>query len=438
MRVSEAGLALFQRPGPDGTEYLTQWSDTWQSYALIGGHVEPGESFRACCVREIAEELELTPDVDFRVGVDPLRPLCEYTALSKSAGVESRYRVELYAAELLTRAAETQVNANAANRWLTEVEIRRHVSADGKEISIQVETVLTLCGIIHPKHEHRPPDPREAIMSAHRQLFLFTVSSEFQSYRELLAGDLKRPNLDVKVQEDFVTTGGHTLGKLDEYIRHCDAVIHLIGKATGSVPEEAAVAALLKKYPDMPAKLPPLAALLKKPQPGFSYTQWEAYLGNYHERHVYIYRPTDKAPRDADFKLDPIQEQSQEQHYKRICDLGRDRGQFANQERLSSAVLRDLVEILPALESTVEVAPTRLHQAAEQLIGREPDLARLDQAWANEHKHVVVIRAWGGVGKTSLVADWMAEMALKDWRGARRVFDWTFYSQGTRSGVASR
>src|ERR1700722_8599492 len=105
-------------------------------------------------------------------------------------------------------------------------------------------------------------------MFAHRQLFLSTVSSEFQSYRELLAGDLKRPNLDVKTQEDFLTTGGHTLGKLDDYIRHCDAVIHLIGKATGSVPEEPAVAALLAKYPDLGTRLPPLAEAFKKPQPG--------------------------------------------------------------------------------------------------------------------------------------------------------------------------
>jgi hypothetical protein len=278
------------------------------------------------------------------------------------------------------------------------------------------------------------PDQREAIMSAHRQLFLSAVSSEFQSYRELLAGDLKRPNLDVKVQEDFVTTGGHTLGKLDEYIRYCDAVIHLIGKATGSVPGKAAVSALLRKYPDLPDRLPSLADRLRLPQPGFSYTQWEAYLAIYHDRAVYIYRPTDDAPRDPKFKPDPAQEQSQSEHYQRLSDLDRDRGQFANQERLSSAVLRDLVEILPALQSTVAVEPTRLHHAAERLIGREADLIGLDQLWADEHKHVVVIRAWGGVGKTSLAAEWMAEMARKDWRGARRVFDWSFYSQGKRSG----
>ena len=37
-----------------------------------------------------------------------------------------------------------------------------------------------------------------------RKLFLSAVSSAFESYRQLLAQDLKRPSLDVAVQEDIV------------------------------------------------------------------------------------------------------------------------------------------------------------------------------------------------------------------------------------------
>ena len=281
-------------------------------------------------------------------------------------------------------------------------------------------------------------------MSGNKKLFLSAVSSEFVSYRNLLAADLKRPNLDVAVQEDFVVTGGTTLEKLDTYIRHCDAVIHLIGKATGAVPEEPAVAALLAKYPDLAARLPPLAEHLRKPQPGFSYTQWEAYLAIYHRRPLFVYRPTDfeldalHVPRDARFVFSPSEAESQKEHYQRISALGHDRGQFLNEERLSSAVLRDLVEILPRLESTTHVTPTKLRHTAERLIGRDEDLTRLDAAWNDPHKNVVIVRALGGMGKTSLVATWMAELALKNWRGAERVFDWSFYSQGTREqGAAS-
>lgn len=275
-------------------------------------------------------------------------------------------------------------------------------------------------------------------MSTNKKLFLSAVSSEFVSYRNLLADDLKRPNLDVAVQEDFVVTGGKTLEKLDTYIRHCDAVIHLIGKATGGVPEEPAVAALVATYPDVGRRLPPLAEYLRKPQPGFSYTQWEAYLAIFHERPLFVYRPTDfeldalHVPRDARFVSSPDEAQSQKDHYQRISALGHDRGQFLNEERLSSAVLRDLVEILPRLESTTDVRPTKLRHTAERLIGRDHDLTLLDATWNDPHKNVVIVRAWGGVGKTSLVATWMAELALKNWRGAERVFDWSFYSQGTR------
>jgi F0F1-type ATP synthase membrane subunit b/b' len=75
------------------------------------------------------------------------------------------------------------------------------------------------------------PEHRERIMSTHRQLFLSAVSSEFQSYRDLLANDLKRPNLDVKVQQDFVTTGGHTLAKLDDYAWGIAESLHQLGVA---------------------------------------------------------------------------------------------------------------------------------------------------------------------------------------------------------------
>lgn len=269
-----------------------------------------------------------------------------------------------------------------------------------------------------------------------KKLFLSAVSREFLAYRELLTADLKRPALDVAVQEDFIVTGGSTLAKLDDYIRACDGIIHLVGKATGDAPEEAAVAALLQKYPDLATRLPPLAPALSKPQPGFSYTQWEAYLAMYHDRPLFVYRPTDfesdtlDVPRDPRFVLAPAQVQAQREHYQRISALGHDRGQFLSEERLSSAVLRDLVEILPRLQPSIAVSATRLRHTAARLIGRDEDLARLDVAWHGD-KNVVIVRAFGGMGKTSLVATWMAELAMKNWRGAERVFDWSFYSQGT-------
>jgi hypothetical protein len=282
-----------------------------------------------------------------------------------------------------------------------------------------------------------------------KKLFLSAASSEFCSYRTLLAGDLKRPNLDIETQETFIVTGGSTLEKLDTYIRQCHAIIHLIGKAAGAVPPEFAVAALLRKYPDFGTLLPPLAEPLSKLQPGFSYTQWEAYLAIYHKRELFVYRPDDfesdtlDVPRKKDFVFSSGEFDLQKQHYDRIRGIGHDRGWFSNEERLSSAVLRDLVEILPRLGSEVPVEISRIVKfAPAELIGRESETEILDKARAKIQEgesmrpRVLTIVALGGEGKTSLVAKWAAILAHQDNLGFDAVFAWSFYSQGTREQTA--
>ena len=63
------------------------------------------------------------------------------------------------------------------------------------------------------------------------------------------------------------------------------------------------------------------------------------------------------------------------------------------------------------------------------LFGREADLAWLDTCW-QDGVHVASIVAWGGVGKSALVNAWLAKLRDAGWRGAERVFGWSFYSQG--------
>ena len=56
----------------------------------------------------------------------------------------------------------------------------------------------------------------------------------------------------------------------------------------------------------------------------------------------------------------------------------------------------------------------------------------LDDAWADRGRtHVVVLVAPGGVGKTTLVKRWLDRLRTDGWRGAGRVYGWSFYSQGT-------
>jgi hypothetical protein len=87
--------------------------------------------------------------------------------------------------------------------------------------------------------------------------------------------------------------------------------------------------------------------------------------------------------------------------------------------------------------SQPQIAPTRLRHGAEKLFGRENELKLLDEAWNNQKNRVATFVAFGGVGKTSLIFEWMNRLSADGWRGAERVFDWTFYSQGTRDTVSS-
>jgi hypothetical protein len=164
---------------------------------------------------------------------------------------------------------------------------------------------------------------------AQRRIFLSAVSNEFESHRRLLAHDLKRPNVDVKEQEEIAKSvgGGTTLEKLDDYIRDCDAVIHLIGDATGDIAEPASGQAILRRYPDLrerlvgmvkhEAKSDPERVLVTDPT-ALSYTQWEAYLAIYHRKPLHIYRPAPDAPRDPRFQPNEQERQLQQQHYARI------------------------------------------------------------------------------------------------------------------------
>jgi hypothetical protein len=75
----------------------------------------------------------------------------------------------------------------------------------------------------------------------HVELFLSAVTNEFRDCRNSLSTLLKRPNVDVQVQEDFIPTGTETLDKLDSYIARCHAVVHIARDMTGAWAGPAAL-----------------------------------------------------------------------------------------------------------------------------------------------------------------------------------------------------
>jgi tetratricopeptide (TPR) repeat protein len=81
---------------------------------------------------------------------------------------------------------------------------------------------------------------------------------------------------------------------------------------------------------------------------------------------------------------------------------------------------------------TVKVDITHLPSGAPHFLGRTEELAELDAAWASNGKTPIVeLIAPGGTGKTALAKRWVDNLRSDGWRGARRVFAWSFYSQGT-------
>jgi hypothetical protein len=79
-----------------------------------------------------------------------------------------------------------------------------------------------------------------------------------------------------------------------------------------------------------------------------------------------------------------------------------------------------------------QIMLAKLPTTGKDLFGREAELQMLDDAWNDLHTNILSLVAWGGVGKTALVNEWLNQMELNNWQGADRVYGWSFYSQGTR------
>lgn len=89
----------------------------------------------------------------------------------------------------------------------------------------------------------------------------------------------------------------------------------------------------------------------------------------------------------------------------------------------------------PPAPEAVDIS--RLPVTGAELFGRAEELRWLDDLWESHHVRVVSLVAWGGVGKSTLVNKWLERMDRDGYRGARKVFGWSFFSQGTSERVTS-
>jgi hypothetical protein len=272
------------------------------------------------------------------------------------------------------------------------------------------------------------PDP-----TAGNRVFISCVSDEFEKpgarfpgFRSALRDHLSRADCEVKVQKDFRQEGRMlTVAKLDDYIRKCKAVIHLVGARPGATAGAREVAEYLEAEPAFLEKYPDLHL---GDGSGLSYTQWEAYLALHHGVNLFVYATEDAAT-------------GQKAHLERLRSVGRYSSRFADTADLLGQLIGDLRKIIPALGKAAQrLSPPRfLHHAAEFFLGRESELALLDAAWA-DGTNVLSLVAWGGVGKTALLSQWIQTRFIdKEWLdpdgrpALLAYFDWSFYDQGTRA-----
>jgi len=65
-----------------------------------------------------------------------------------------------------------------------------------------------------------------------------------------------------------------------------------------------------------------------------------------------------------------------------------------------------------------DVSLYKLPVTGDRLFGREKELKLLDEAWTDNQTDILTLVAWGGVGKTALVNQWLNRMKTDNYRGA--------------------
>jgi hypothetical protein len=96
---------------------------------------------------------------------------------------------------------------------------------------------------------------------------------------------------------------------------------------------------------------------------------------------------------------------------------------------------QSVAPVSAAVEAQPRFGGNGFSVTGKQFVGREQELHLLDEAWGRTQKqdkiNIVSLIGQGGEGKSALVLEWQARRARHGWQGARRVFEWSFYSQGT-------
>jgi serine/threonine protein kinase/tetratricopeptide (TPR) repeat protein len=154
-------------------------------------------------------------------------------------------------------------------------------------------------------------------------------------------------------------------------------------------------------------------------------------------------------PQPAVALLEVLLEKDPSRRFQNPAELLRVMPTITDQIAARRKVTRQSLQKAPATASRVgtrkpsarlgskKISIARLPVTGSDVFGREEDITFLDRAWANKDVNVVTIVAWAGVGKSTLVNQWLRRMAAKRYLSAQLIFGWSFYRQGTRGETSS-
>jgi small GTP-binding protein len=245
-------------------------------------------------------------------------------------------------------------------------------------------------------------------MNPRPAIFLSCDSHEFASFRDALQIELQKKGCFVETQPIFANDYRTVEAMLRQKLSEADAVIHLVGFRYGTEPHG--------RPADTPRR---------------SYTQMEFDIARELGKPVYAFLSADASVSDQV----TAEEESEDAELIAL--------QLAHRESIDSSKFQDKYELcrLAAQIDLVANADFRVdisriaRFAPANLIGRESELALLDDAWLKVRRgesrrlRVITFVARAGQGKTSLVAKWATQLAYQNWPGCDAVFAWSFYVQ---------
>lgn len=251
-------------------------------------------------------------------------------------------------------------------------------------------------------------------------IFLSGVSSEFASFRDAAEIEIQKKGCFPLNQPSFEIDYREIEDILRRNISEADALIHIVGFRFGLEP---------KGQPAGKSRR--------------SYTQLEYDIARELNIPVYVFLSVDANVRDHDPGEQPEEAETvalQLGHRETLLQASNKiRYTFSDKNHFCTLIAG--IPLLATADFRVDISRI-VEYAPAELIGREDELALLNDAWLRvRHKesrrpHILTFVALGGEGKTSLVAKWAAQLAYENWPGCDSAFAWSFYSQGTREQYA--